>query len=127
MGDVSIHEMSTNGGMSPISAAQYTGSAYLAATDPTNTHTTSAAFTNTAAGNTTGGNWKSTSNWVSYPNTSTNGATSGSGPNLYTSQMGRAIAVRAEYNMAPQNNGYPDTPSSLPLNAPAVLNQNWTY
>jgi hypothetical protein len=41
--------------------------------------------------------------------------------------MGRAMAVRAEYNLAPQNNGYPDAPTSIPLIAPAVLNQTWNY
>jgi hypothetical protein len=40
---------------------------------------------------------------------------------------GRAVAVRTEYAIAPLTSGYPDTPSSFPLNAPKVANQTWKY
>lgn len=40
---------------------------------------------------------------------------------------GRAAAIRSEYGIAPLASGYPDTPYSLPLTAPRVKNQSWTY
>ena len=64
---------------------------------------------------------------MTFPDLGTNYATPGQGPVIYTQTMGRAMAVRSEYNLGPQNNGYPDSPTSLPLNAPAVMNQTWNY
>lgn len=40
---------------------------------------------------------------------------------------GRAVAVRAEYAIAPLACGYPDAPDSIPLNCPRVSPQGWKY
>lgn len=82
---------------------------------------------NTVSGGIPGGSLQTTANWLTYPQMGTNYATPGIGPNIYCSATGRALAVRSEYNVLPQMNGYPDSPTSYQLTSPRVQNQNWTY
>lgn len=80
-------------GFSPIIAPQYSGGGYMAA--DTDTSSGFATMINTVQSGLTGGSFQSLGNWVTFPNSGTNGKTSGNGPNIYSSQTGRALAVRA--------------------------------
>jgi hypothetical protein len=122
-----LEEYCSGGSFSPIIAPQFSGTGYVTAMDSTNESSTAAAFVNTIAGGIPGGSLQSTANWVTYPQQATNYSTQGNGPNLYCSATGRALAVRSEYNILPQMNGYPDGPNCMQLTSPRVQNQQWTY
>ncbi len=106
------------GTFSPVITPQY-GPGYTS-TISSNVPDSGSTYSNTISSGLAGGAFQSMTNWLTIP-FDTNWL------DTYTKSTGRAMSVRAEYNLAPQMCGYPDAPYSVPLSSPQVLNQKWQY
>ena len=77
-------------------------------------------YSNAVTSEIEGGSYASISNFLTYP-------FSPAIADQYTSNTGRALGIRAEYNLGMANNGYPSAPWSKSQATPFIKNQTWKY
>lgn len=109
----------TQGSFSPIVVPQYSGAGYQSNVSWYSPGS-DVAYSSQVLSSLAGGNVQSFTNWLTFPLNKGDADT-------YTQAAGRALAVRAEYNLSVQNCGYPDGPRSYPVTAPMIPGQNWKY
>lgn len=106
----------------PTKSSQYPGSSLWGSIDVNDQASSDVQWRNINSSKMAGGSYQSYTNWLTFSNKNDI-------PNLdqYITNNGRALGVRAEYNMGIQGNPYPSAPWSIPTDSPAVKNQDWNY